>query len=153
MTHPTADAAQQVSRTVEVQAPAAELFELLADPRRHGEVDGSGTVLDAVKAPQRLSQGASFSVGMKQYGVPYRITSKVTQFADGKVIEWRHPMGHRWRWEFAPLTGSSTRVTETFDYSRVPGVVARMFGLFGVPKQNADGIEKTLSGLQARSRR
>ncbi|MDF2825827.1 MAG: dimethyladenosine transferase, partial [Mycobacterium sp.] len=34
----------QVSRSIDVDAPAAELFAMLSDPRHHHEVDGSGTV-------------------------------------------------------------------------------------------------------------
>ena len=140
---------RRVSRAVEVQAPAAELFALVADPRRHGELDGSGTVGETVRAPQRLTEDARFSVMMKQYGVPYRITSRVTEVAEGRVVEWRHPFGHRWRWEFTPLPGASTRVTETFDYSRVPALQARVFELLKVPAQNAAGIEGTLRRLQS----
>jgi hypothetical protein len=87
---------------------------------------------------------------MKQYGMPYRITSRVTEFQDGRVVEWCHPMGHRWRWEFEPQSTGSTRVTETFDYSHVG--VAKVAGLelFGAPKHNAAGIDATLTKLQAR---
>lgn len=141
---------RRVSRTVEVQAPAAELFALVADPRRHGELDGSGTVGETVNGPQRLTEDARFSVRMKQYGVPYRITSRVTEVSEGRVVEWRHPFGHRWRWEFTPLSDASTRVTETFDYSPVPSLQAKMFELFKVPVQNAIGIEGTLRRLQSR---
>ena len=141
---------RRVSRTVEVQAPAGELFALVTDPRRHGELDGSGTVGETVKGPQRLTEDARFSVRMKQYGVPYRITSRVTGLTEGRVVEWRHPFGHRWRWEFTPLSDASTRVTETFDYSPVPSLQAKMFELFGVPAQNATGIEATLRRLQSR---
>ena len=35
----------QVSRSVEVHAPAGELFAIVANPRRHRELDGSGTLL------------------------------------------------------------------------------------------------------------
>jgi uncharacterized protein YndB with AHSA1/START domain len=143
---------RKVSRTVEVAAPAAEIFDLVADPRRHGELDGSGTVQDTVDGPPRLAKDAKFSVKMKQYGVPYRITSRVTEFADGRVVEWRHPLGHRWRWELAPLSETSTRVTETFDYSTVLSVQAKALELFGFPTQNANGIEATLRQLQARFR-
>jgi uncharacterized protein YndB with AHSA1/START domain len=139
-----------VSRAVEVQAPAAELFEMVADPYRHAELDGSGTVVGAVTGPQRLSADATFSVRMKQYGAPYKITSRVTDFADGHVVEWQHPMGHRWRWEFTPLPDGSTRVTETFDYSHVGGLKAKGLELTGQPKANAAGIEATLQQLQAR---
>ena len=140
---------RRVSRTVEVEAPAAELFALVADPRRHGELDGSGTVGETVGGPGRLTDDAKFSVRMKQYGVPYRITSRVTELTDDRVVEWRHPFGHRWRWEFTPVSDTSTRVTETFDYSAVPSVQAKAFELFKVPAQNATGIEATLRRLQA----
>ena len=141
---------RRVSRSVEVQAPAADVFALVADPHRHGELDGSGTVGETVAGPQRLNEGDRFSVRMKQYGVPYRITSRVTELADGRVVEWRHPFGHRWRWELTPLSDASTRVTETFDYSPVPSWQAKGFELFKVPAQNAAGIEATLQRLQSR---
>ena len=99
---------------------------------------------------QRLAQGAKFSVNMKQYGVPYRITSRVTELEDGRVVEWRHPMGHRWRWEFKPSSDDSTLVTETFDYSQIGTLKAKGLELSGTPKKNAAGIEATLRQLQAR---
>ena len=48
---------RKVSRAAEVHAPARELFAIVADPRRHGELDGSGTVHDTVSGPERLSRG------------------------------------------------------------------------------------------------
>ncbi len=141
---------RKVSRAAQVHASAAELFDIVADPRRHAELDGSGTVLGAVGDPQRLAPGAKFSVKMKQLGVPYRITSRVTDFQDGRVVEWRHPMGHHWRWEFAPSADNTTVVTETFDYSQISPVSARALEFLGFPKQNGAGIESTLRQLQAR---
>ena len=144
------DGPRKVTRSAEVAAPAAEVFALVADPHRHGELDGSGTVKDTLRGPARLEQGSRFSVGMKQYGVPYRITSTVTHLAEGRAVEWRHPAGHRWRWELAELSPTSTRVTETFDYSTVNGVQAMALELLGIPAKNAAGIEATLRRLQAR---
>jgi hypothetical protein len=74
----------------------------------------------------------------------------VTELDDGRVVEWRHPLGHHWRWEFEPLSEHSTRVTETFDYSQVSSVKAKGLELFGMPRQNIAGIEATLRQLQAR---
>ena len=151
MTVTTIDAGpRKVSRSVEVRASAQELFAVLADPHRPGDLDGSGTVRSTVQGPERLSQDARFSVNMKQYGVPYRITSRVTQFVPDRVVEWRHPAGHRWRWDLAPQPDGTTRVTETFDYSNVPGVQARVLELLRIPRQNAAGIEATLDKLQRR---
>ena len=140
---------RKVSRRVTVPVPADEIFALVADPHRHPELDGSGTVRDSpVSGPTRLALGAKFSVGMKQYGVPYRITSTVTGYQDGTVVEWRHPMGHRWRWELRPTAPGTTEVTETFDYStsRAP----KLMELFGQPQANAKGITKTLQALCGR---
>jgi uncharacterized protein YndB with AHSA1/START domain len=141
--------ARKVSRRVVVHAPAAEVFALVADPHRHPELDGSGTVRDTpVTGPARLSEGAKFSVGMKQHGFPYKITSTVTEFDEGRLIEWRHPAGHRWRWEFEEIQPGVTRITETFDYSTAKA--GKVLELFGQPKANGIGITKTLEGLSAR---
>ncbi len=140
----------KVSRSAEVRAPASALFEMVADPHRHRELDGSGTVVGTVTGPKQLTKDAKFSVQMKQYGLPYRITSVVTDLEDVRVVQWRHPLGHQWRWEFTPLPDGSTRVTETFDYSTAGSIQAKGLELFGYPKKNAAGIESTLRQLQAR---
>jgi hypothetical protein len=153
MTVTTVDAGpKQISRSVEVNAPASELFAIVADPHRHRELDGSGTVRDNIHGPERLSPGARFSTKMAMYGLPYRITSTVTAFKPDQLIEWAHPLGHRWRWEFAAATPTKTRVTETFDYRDAASLThwMRFYGLTGFAKRNAAGIESTLSRLRDR---
>ena len=151
MTVTTVDAGpRKIARAAEVNAPAAEIFELVADPRRHHELDGGGTVQNAITGPDRLAADAKFSVQMKQYGFPYKITSKVIDFADGTVVEWQHPLGHSWRWELKPLTDNTTLVTETFDYSRIGGAKVNGLKWFGTFKHNAASIEATLAKLQAK---
>ena len=142
----------QVSRSVEVHAPAADLFAIVADPRRHHELDGSGTVGENIRAPQRLVAGARFTTKMTMFGVPYRITSTVTAMKPDELIEWRHPVGHHWRWEFAPLRPTITRVTETFDY-RDTGLLKdrlKYYERTGFAKRNAAAIEATLTKLRNR---
>jgi hypothetical protein len=144
--------AQQISRSVEVAAPAAELYAFAADPRRHCELDGSGTVRDNIRMPAELAVGSKFSTNMKLFGVPYRITSTVTALKPNELVEWRHPVGHRWRWEFASLSPTLTRVTETFDY-RTAGALKnklKYYTLIGARKSNASGIEATLAKLRER---
>ncbi|MCW2528898.1 MAG: hypothetical protein JWM76_3758 [Pseudonocardiales bacterium] len=140
----------KVSRRVVVKAPISEVFALVANPHRHQELDGSGTVKGTVTGPERLAEGEKFTIKMKMNGYPYRITSKVTEFADDKVIEWRHPAGHRWRWEFVAVTPTSTQVTETFDYSHAGAVGAKTYDLMRFPRANASGIRKTLTKLRDR---
>jgi ribosome-associated toxin RatA of RatAB toxin-antitoxin module len=140
---------RKVARQMVVGAPAADIFALVADPHRHPELDGSGTVRDSpVTGPDRLSMGAKFSVGMKQYGVPYKITSTVTAYEEDRVVEWQHPAGHTWRWELRETEPGRTEVTETFDYSTAKA--AKVLELLGQPAKNAKGITATLQALAAR---
>jgi Polyketide cyclase / dehydrase and lipid transport len=142
----------QVSRSVEVNAPAAELFAMASDPRRHHELDGSGTVGDNIKAPAKLVPGARFSTKMKMFGVPYRITSVVTALKPNELVEWRHPVGHHWRWEFTALTPTTTKVTETFDFTDAGAIKERLnyYRRMGFTKSNAKGIEASLKRLHDR---
>ena len=58
---PTRDVA-----TVErlIHAPAEKIFDLLADPARHAEIDGSGTVRTPVDGSRRLKKGDKFGMSM-----------------------------------------------------------------------------------------
>jgi Polyketide cyclase / dehydrase and lipid transport len=143
---------RQVSRSVEVAAPAADLYALAADPRRHRELDGSGTVRDNIKMPTTFVVGSKFSTNMKMLGLPYRITSTVTELKPNEVVEWRHPFGHRWRWEFEALSPTLTRVTETFDYRNAGALKNKLnyYERMGFRKANATGIEATLANLRDR---
>lgn len=136
-----------VSRTREINAPAEEIFELLADPRRHHEIDGSGSVQAAnVNAPARLSLGAKFGMNMK-IGLPYRITNIVVEFEEGRRIAWRHFGGHVWRYILEP-TATGTTVTEQFDWTnnRSPLMLKVMKAI----DNNAKSMEKTLENLAQR---
>lgn len=135
-----------VSRSVIVDVPADRVFDILADPRQHARFDGSGSVRGSVSGPERLSLGSSFRMDMR-LGVPYRVSSTVMEFDEGRRIAWAHLGGHRWRYELEPLEGGRTRVTETFDgtYARS----ARALRLIDAYRRNARGIEETLPRLKA----
>lgn len=133
-----------VSVTKFIPASAEEIFEILADPRRHSEIDGSGSVKAArVKAPQRLSLGAKFSMSMR-IKLPYLITNKVVEFEEGRRIAWCHFGGHRWRYILEPTEGG-TNVTEQFDMTTARN--AKMEKRMKAPERNRVSIEKTLENL------
>ncbi|MGA0132154.1 MAG: SRPBCC family protein [Ilumatobacteraceae bacterium] len=98
-----------------VPASPQDIFDLLASPERHPEIDGSGTLRRGLKGPKRLSLGATFGMSMVLH-VPYRITNTVVEFEEGQHIGWRHFGGHVWRYLLTPVEGG-TLVTEQFDYS------------------------------------
>lgn len=135
---------RSLSRSVVVSAPPAAVFDLLADPTRHPELDGSGSVKGRVRGPQRLSKGAKFGMRMKLV-VPYVVTNRVVEFEENRRIAWRHFGRHVWRYELEPVP-EGTRVTETFDWSTALSPQALELARF--PARNAAGVEKTLVRLK-----
>ncbi|MDP2774298.1 MAG: SRPBCC family protein [Nocardioides sp.] len=108
-----------VSATTTIDAPPATVFEILADPRQHQRIDGSGTVQGTVSGPERLALGSEFGMDMKM-GAAYKIKNKVVEFDEERLIAWRHKGLHRWRYELLPTPEGGTKVTETWDLTRYP---------------------------------
>jgi uncharacterized protein YndB with AHSA1/START domain len=111
-----------VSRVID--ATPETIFTLLADPRRHHDFDGSGSVGDAKDFPERLRLGSTFGMSMKMV-VPYSMVNEVVEFEENRRIAWEPRMralawvsgGRIWRYELEPVDGG-TRVTETWDISK-----------------------------------
>jgi len=136
---------RRVSRSRIIDAPPSAVFALLADARKHASFDGSGSVREALRAPDRLELGSRFGMRMHIL-VPYMITNEVVEFEADRLIAWQHFGHHRWRYELSPLAGGHrTEVTETFDWStsRAPWFIERM----GYPAKNAAAMDATLERL------
>ena len=135
-----------------IPAPADVIFDLLAHPSRHREIDGSGTVREASGDDTRLTLGAKFGMSMK-WGVPYSLTSTVVEFEEGRRIAWQpRPSfklarflagGRIWRYELEPKDGG-TLVRETWDIRQEvnPKAVRRM------REQTVQNMTKTLERLE-----
>lgn len=126
-----------------VEAPAQRIFDVLADPAKHPDIDGSGTVKGVKGEAPRLSMGTRFGMEMK-IGLPYSIENTVVEFEEGRRIAWRHVGGQRWRYELAPVDGG-TLVRETFDYRQAVSPLA--IELAGFARRNRRGMERTLERL------
>jgi len=134
------------SATITIDAPASVIFAILADPRQHSRIDGSGTVGAATSGPERLELGSQFGMKMKM-GAPYRIKNKVVEFEPDALIAWRHMGVHRWRYELAPNANGGTDVTETWDLAAYGNVGKKVLhGLFG--KKTAAALKNTLAKLK-----
>lgn len=99
---------------ITIHAPAAEIFDVLADPSTHAQFDGSGTVQSLTSGPKRLALGSRFGMGMR-IAVRYRTDNEVVEFDEGHRIAWCHFNKHRWRYELESVDDTATVVTETFD--------------------------------------
>jgi uncharacterized protein YndB with AHSA1/START domain len=136
-------AEKTVSTERVIAAPAEKIFAVLADPRQHCVIDGSGTVKRSRSGPERLSLGAKFGMAMFHW-VPYPIVNEVVEFEEGRRIAWQHIAHDVWRYELEPQ-GDSTLVRETFDWTHGRG--GKLLELLGTPKQNLAAMEKTLERL------
>ena len=146
----TPDDVETVERII--PGPPEQIFQLLADPRRHPEIDGSGSVRQVRDGPERLSLGAKFRMAMK-IGLPYSMVSEVVEFEDGRRIAWQSrppsPIGSRlgggriWRYELEPV-GESTLVRESWDISQ------EKFKAIVRParKRTREAMERTLERIE-----
>jgi len=141
--HPNTAAARII-----INAPAAKIFDLLADPRAHASFDGSGTITESISGPARLFEGAKFGMAMKIM-VPYRITNTVVAFEENKKISWCHLMKWTWSYELKDLGNGQTQVTEIFDGSQVPALSQWWLKKTGSIARNPKWMAKSLVSLKA----
>lgn len=102
------------SARILIDAPAEKIFSIIADPKRHIDIDGTKTIQGNIFGPERLALGSKFGMKMR-LGINYRITNTVMEFEENRLIAWRHLGRWRWRYELKPLSPNQTEVTETFD--------------------------------------
>jgi uncharacterized protein YndB with AHSA1/START domain len=134
-----------ISRSRVVDASPETIFAVLADPARHGEIDGSGMVQRSRGGEHRLVLGSRFGMDMKFGPLPYRISNTVVEYEENRLIAWQHFGKHRWRYRLEPLDDGTTRVTEEFDWST--SVFPKGIELAGYPKQHVANIDRTLERL------
>lgn len=139
---------EQVSHSIVVDADAATVFDVLADPSQHPLFDGSDSVKGRLGGPPRLYLGATFSMRMR-WGAPYVIKNTVVEYDEDRRIAWRHFARHVWRYELIAQPEAATprtEVVETFDWGPAPlGVAYRRIGLV---QRNDDAIRASLQRLK-----
>lgn len=135
-----------VSATTVVAATPAEVFDFIRRPANHSAISGDTSVKGTLVGPEVLSEGDRFGMQMKQFGLPYRITSQVVEFAQGTKIAWCHIGGHRWRWELEAAPEGGTQLTETYDQStsKAPFVLR----LMGYPARHADNVARSVANVR-----
>jgi uncharacterized protein YndB with AHSA1/START domain len=140
---------QLISESTTIDAPPSVVFAILADPRQHNRIDGSGSVGSVLAGPDRITaKGQTFTVRMKLFGVPYVIRNRVVEFEADRRIAWRHFTANRWRYELEPTADGGTRVTETFDTSRANDVTDAVVRWAKFYERNREGIRGTLERLK-----
>jgi uncharacterized protein YndB with AHSA1/START domain len=116
------DVPRVVSASREVAASTNRIFELIADPSQQPLWDGNDNLAKAEPGQRVRSVGDVFIMTLTLGSIR---ENHIVEFEEGRRIAWfpsesgRRPPGHLWRWELEPIDETSTRVTHTYDWSRL----------------------------------
>lgn len=116
------DETKVVHATRTIAAPAARIFELIADPSRQPEWDGNDNLGSAGPGQRVRRVGDVFLMTLTSGAVRQ---NRVVDFEEGRTVAWRPsevggtPPGHLWRWDLEPVDDTTTRVTHTYDWSEL----------------------------------
>jgi uncharacterized protein YndB with AHSA1/START domain len=140
-----------VERTI--NAPSAEIFEVLTNPERHVEIDGSGFIRSDEKSDRIQQAGDVFTMHMEgdHMGGEYRTENHVVGYDENRLLAWRtapagqEPPGWQWAWELLPKGSDSTRVRLTYDWDTVTD--QDLLDQVGFPLVKEDQLEDSLVRL------
>jgi hypothetical protein len=126
-----------------IEAPAELIFEILANPNRHIDFDGSGMLRGTNHEGSITKVGESFMMKMHRLGDDYLILNHVVEFEPSRRIFWEPapgdisraegndpskvgiPAGYRWGYVLTSEDDEATVVTEIFDCSAVSNDLLR----------------------------
>jgi hypothetical protein len=111
----------------EIPSSAKSLFDILSNPHRHTDLDGSGFMRGLSKGDRLTRVGQKFTMNMTgdHMGGDYQTDNVVSGFDPDKLIAWKpapagtEPPGWEWLWELKPQGPDSTLVSLTYDWSGV----------------------------------
>ena len=114
-----------VERTI--QASTADVFNVLSNPQRHPELDGSGFVLSDDRSNRIQGVGDVFTMNMSgdHMGGDYQTENHVTGYSANQLLAWQtapagqEPPGWQWVWELEADGSQATKVRHTYDWSSV----------------------------------
>jgi hypothetical protein len=125
----------EVSRRI--AAAASRIFEILSDPHRHVDFDGSDMLRGAVVDRPISGIGDTFTMKMQRLGDDYLMLNYVVDFEPDLRLFWEPapgdpsraegndpskvgiPAGYRWGYLLTPDGDDATVVTEVFDCGSV----------------------------------
>jgi uncharacterized protein YndB with AHSA1/START domain len=126
---------QLLSAPRRIAAPADRVFEVLADPKKQAELDGSGMLVGPATDEVITAVGDVFTMRMhnRKHG-DYEMNNRVVEFEPGRRIAWEpqpgkgHPdygpdgatWGHRWGFVLEPAGDDATLVRQSYDCSKLP---------------------------------
>jgi uncharacterized protein YndB with AHSA1/START domain len=117
------EAPRVVSASREIAAGPGRIFELIADPAQQPRWDGNDNLAEAPAGQRVRRAGDMFTMMLTRRGSIRE--NHVVEFEEGRRMAWlpaepgKKPPGHLWRWELEPVGPSRTRVTCTYDWTKL----------------------------------
>jgi len=111
-----------VTASREIGAGAPAIFALIADPAAQPSWDGNQNLAEAAEEQRVRAVGDMFRMTLTKGTVR---ENHVVEFDEARRIAWlpsepgQQPPGHLWRWELEPVSATHTRVTHTYDWTRL----------------------------------
>ena len=145
----------RISASRTIDAANEDIFDVLSNPERHAEIDGSGMVVSDDKTDRITAVGQVFRMNMNwdKMGGDYKTDNHVVGYDENKLLAWttapsgEQPPGWEWVWELTPQGSDSTEVTITYDWSSVTDkdVLAQV----SFPAVSEEDLESSLANLAA----
>ena len=111
-----------VTAEIVIEAPAAEVFELIADPARQPDWDGNDNLGSAVTGQRVRAVGDAFITTLTK-GVDRE--NHIVDFAEGRLIAWKpsevggEPFGQKRVWQIEPIGDDSVLVRHVYDWTEL----------------------------------
>lgn len=117
----------QITVSRMIDAPAQAIFNVLSNPERHADLDGSGFVRSVEQADRIQKVGDVFTMNMTgdHMGGDYQTDNHVTGYDENSLLAWQtaptgtDPLGWEWVWRLEQQGPDQTLVTHTYDWSKV----------------------------------
>jgi hypothetical protein len=123
---------QRVEVSRRIEAPPSRIFQVLADPQQHTQLDGSMMLRGSLSNQQITHAGDVFTMKMHRLGRDYLMINYVVTYERDRCIAWEPapgdldtaqgdpdkigvPAGYRWGYVLTPANERATDVTEIFD--------------------------------------
>lgn len=138
----------------DIDAASSEIFDLLTLPERHHEFDGSGMVRSDDRSNRIQAVGDEFTMNMHgdHMDGDYQTVNRVIAYAENERVGWQpRPAdkdefgGWEWVYEIESLGSDQSRVTLTYDWSKVED--KKLQAIF--PLVSEEQLEDSLNQLAA----
>lgn len=145
----------KVSATRNIDAANETIFNVLSNPERHAEIDGSDMVRSDDKTDRITAVGQVFRMNMHwdKMGGDYKTDNHVVGYEENKLLAWttapsgEEAPGWEWVWELVPQGSDSTEVTITYDWSAVTD--KSVLEQVNFPVVDQEALEGSLANLAA----